>query len=472
MPLLENVLITALAAEGKAIAHINGKTLFVTHAVPGDIVHVQTTRQRRAYMEGYITTLVSPSPDRVPACCTHYGTCGGCSLQTVPYPMQLASKQQQVVDQLTRIGKLSLPPVQPIIGSEKTTGYRNKLEFTFSANRWLTTEDIAHGGDVLDRYALGFHIPGRFDKVLDINVCHLQADPSNAIRRTVKQWAAQNRCPFYDLRTRAGWLRNLIIRNTSTGQWMVILVFAYDDPEPRTVLLQHLAATFPLITALLYVINDKCNDVITDLPVHLFAGRDYIEEEMDGLRFRIGPKSFYQTNSEQAFRLYSLVRDMAQLTGAEHVFDLYTGAGAIALFLARHAQQVTGIEYVADAVNDARRNALLNHIHNATFLAGDIKNLLNQTLTDRHGLPDVVVLDPPRAGIHPDVAQALLHIAAPRLIYVSCNPASQARDLATLSARYAITRIRPVDMFPHTRHVENVALCEIRDTDPPQPLSP
>ncbi|MDR0728937.1 MAG: 23S rRNA (uracil(1939)-C(5))-methyltransferase RlmD [Prevotellaceae bacterium] len=461
--LLENVLITALAAEGKAIAHVDGKALFIPHAVPGDVVHVQITRQRRAYMEGRITTLVSPSPDRVPACCTHYGTCGGCSRQTVSYPLQLACKQQQVIDQLTRIGKLSLPPVQPIIGAEKTVGYRNKLEFTFSSNRWLTDEEIAHGDDTLDRRALGFHIPGRFDKVLDIDTCHLQADLSNAIRRTVKQWAMQNRCPFYDLRTHAGWLRNLIIRNTSTGEWMVVVVFAYDDDAPREALLQHLAATFPSITALLYVVNNKCHDAITDLPVHPFAGRDYLEEEMDGLRFRISPKSFYQTNSEQALHLYGVVRDMAQLTGAERVFDLYTGAGTIALFLARQAQQVTGIEYVADAVADAQRNALLNHIPNATFLAGDIKDLLNEALTNRHGRPDVVVLDPPRAGIHPDVAQALLRIAAPRLIYVSCNPASQARDLAILSARYAITRIRPVDMFPHTQHVENVVLCETQD---------
>ncbi|MDR1680396.1 MAG: 23S rRNA (uracil(1939)-C(5))-methyltransferase RlmD [Prevotellaceae bacterium] len=462
MNLIENVLITALAAEGKAFARVDGKALFVPHAVPGDIVHVQITRQQRAYMEGRIATLVQPSPDRVPACCAHYGVCGGCCRQTVAYPLQLACKQQQIIDQLTRIGKLELPPVQPIIGSEKTTGYRNKLEFTFSSNRWLTAEEIRHGGDALDRRALGFHIPGLFDKVLDIDACHLQADLSNTIRREVKRWAVEHLLPFYDLRSHSGWLRNLIIRSASTGEWMVVVVFAYDDAAPREALLRHLEKTFPQITALLYVINSKCNDTITDLPVHRFAGRDCIEEEMDGLRFRIGAKSFYQTNSEQARRLYGVIRDMAQLDGSGHVFDLYSGAGTIALFLARQAGRVTGIEYVADAVEDAQYNARLNGIPNATFLAGDMKDLLDDTLIERYGRPDVVVLDPPRAGIHPDVGRALLRIAARRLIYVSCNPASQARDLAALAPRYAITRLQPVDMFPHTQHVENVALCELR----------
>ena len=459
-PIIENVLITALAAEGKALAQVAGKVLFVPHAVPGDVVHVQITRKRRAFMEGRITTLVAPSPDRVPACCPHYGTCGGCCLQTAPYPMQLACKQQQVIDQLTRIGKLSLPPALPIIGSEKTACYRNKLEFTFSSNRWLSNEEIRHGGDALDRRALGFHIPGLFDKVLDVEACCLQAEPSNAIRLAVKQWAIDHDAPFYDLRAHTGWLRNLIIRNTSTGQWMAILVFAYEQAAPREALLRHLEKTVPQLTAIHYVINNKYNDSIADLPVYRFAGNEYLEEEMDGLRFRISPKSFYQTNAPQALRLYEVVRRMAQLSGREHVFDLYAGAGTIALFLARQARRVTGVEYVDDAVDDAKRNAQHNHIDNAAFFAGDMKALLNEAFIARHGAPDVVVLDPPRAGVHPDVAQALLHIAAPRLIYVSCNPATQARDLATLSPLYAIAQVQPLDLFPHTQHVENVVLCE------------
>jgi 23S rRNA (uracil1939-C5)-methyltransferase len=460
LPLLENVRITGLVAEGKSLAHVDGKALFVPHAVPGDVVNVQLVRKRKGFLEGRMTQLIAPSKDRVAAFCPHYGTCGGCSRQTLPYPMQLQYKQQQVVDQLTRIGKLALPPLQPIIGAEQTIYYRNKLEFTFSNNRWLTAAEAAGGKPVTERRALGFHIPGLFDKVLDIERCYLQDELSNDIRCAIKAFAMENNWPFFDLRSQQGLLRNLIIRNTAAGEWMVIVVFAYDDQPARHALLSSLSQRFPQITSLLYVINDKRNDTITDLPVQCFAGRDYIEEQMEDLHFKIGPKSFYQTNSQQACRLYGVVREMAQLTGCENIYDLYTGAGTIALFVARQAQQVTGIEYVPEAVADAHRNALRNNIRNVSFHAGDMKDVLCPEFMQAHGAPDIVILDPPRAGIHPDVAQTLLQIAAPRLIYVSCNPATQARDLAVLSSAYAIARVQPVDMFPHTHHVENVVLAE------------
>jgi 23S rRNA (uracil1939-C5)-methyltransferase len=462
LPILENILITGLAAEGKSLARVDGKALFVPHAVPGDVVNVQLLKKRKGFLEGRITQLVAPSKDRIPAFCTHYETCGGCSRQTLPYPMQLAYKQQQVYDQLTRIGKLELPPLQPIIGAEQTTHYRNKLEFTFSNNRWLTATEAAGGQPISERRALGFHIPGLFDKVLDIDRCYLQAELSNAIRTAVKRYAMQNNWSFFDLRTQQGLLRNLIIRNTTTDEWMVIVVFAYDDKAAREDLLAFLQQRFPQITSLLYIINGKRNDTITDLPVHIFAGRDYLEEQMEDLRFRIGAKSFYQTNSQQAVRLYGVVRRMAQLSGNENVYDLYTGAGTIALFVARQARQVTGIEYVPEAVEDARRNALHNDIRNVSFHAGDMKDILCAEFIRTHGAPDVVILDPPRAGIHPDVAETLLHILPQRLIYVSCNPATQARDLALLATHYAIEQVQPVDMFPHTHHVENVVLLSVK----------
>ncbi|MDR1405897.1 MAG: 23S rRNA (uracil(1939)-C(5))-methyltransferase RlmD [Prevotellaceae bacterium] len=456
LPILDNILITGLAAEGKSLAHVDGKALFVPHAVPGDVVNVQLIKKRKGFLEGRITQIVAPSDDRVAAFCPHYETCGGCSRQTLPYPMQLQYKQQQVFDQLTRIGKLELPPLQPVIGAEQTLHYRNKLEFTFSSNRWLTAAEAAGGEPVNERRALGFHIPGRFDKVLDIDRCCLQPEPSNAIRSEIKAHAIKNNLPFFDLRIQQGFLRNLIIRNTTTGEWMVIVVFACDDPPAREALLTRLRQCFPQITSLLYVINGKRNDTITDLPVHTFAGRDYIEEQMEGLHFKISPKSFCQTNPQQACRLYGVVRDMAQLSGRQNVYDLYTGTGTIALFVARQARQVTGVEYVPEAVEDARQNALRNNIRNASFHAGDMKDILSAEFIRTHGVPDVVILDPPRAGIHPGVAETLRQMASPRLIYVSCNPATQARDLALLAGRYAVECVQPVDMFPHTHHIENV----------------
>ncbi len=459
-PILENIVITGLAAEGKSIAKVDNKVLFVPHAVPGDVANIQITNKRKGFLEGRIAKLITPSNDRIAAFCKHYATCGGCSRQTLPYPLQLQYKQQQVFDQLARIGKLALPEPNPIIGADKTTCYRNKLEFTFSNNRWLTAEEAASGKAIEERRALGFHIPGLFDKVLDIETCYLQAALSNDIRLAIKEFAIKNNLSFFDLRKQEGLLRNVIVRNTTAGEYMVIVVFSYDDGEARQLLLTHLQQQFPAITSLLYVINGKRNDTITDLPVHTFYGNNYIEEQMEGLHFKIGPKSFYQTNSEQAYRLYSAVRDMAKLTGRENVYDLYTGTGTIALFVAKQARQVTGIEYVPEAVADAKENARRNNISNAAFYAGDMKDLLNEQFMQTHGRPDVVIVDPPRAGIHPAVAQTLLTMAAPRLIYVSCNPATQARDLALLSGSYTIKQVQPVDMFPHTHHVENIVLAE------------
>ena len=456
LPILENISITGLAAAGKSLARVDGKALFVTHAVPGDVANIQLTKKRKGFLEGRIAQLLVPSKDRIAALCPHYEICGGCSRQTLPYPMQLHCKQQQVFDQLTRIGKLALPPLQPVIGAEQTTHYRNKLEFTFSNNRWIIPAETAGGKPVDERRALGFHIPGRFDKVLDIDRCCLQAELSNTIRRAVKAYAIRHNLSFFDLRAQQGLLRHLVIRNTLTGEWMVIVVFGCDDRPAREALLAFLQQHFPEITSLLYVINEKRNDTITDLPVHTFAGRDYMEEQMEDLHFRIGAKSFYQTNSQQAYRLYGVVREMVQLTGNENVYDLYTGAGTIALFVARQARQVTGVEYVPEAVEDARWNAGRNNIRNVSFHAGDMKDILCMEFIQAHGAPDVVILDPPRAGIHPDVAEILLQILPQRLIYVSCNPATQARDLALLATHYAIEQVQPVDMFPHTHHVENV----------------
>jgi 23S rRNA (uracil1939-C5)-methyltransferase len=464
LPILENILITGLAAEGKSLAHVEGKALFVPHAVPGDVLNVQLLKKRKGFLEGRIVQLLSPSADRVAAFCAHYGTCGGCNRQTLPYPMQLQYKQQQVFDQLTRIGRLKLPPLLPIIGAEQTTHYRNKLEFTFSGNRWLSAAEAAGGMPVTERRALGFHIPGLFDKVFDVDRCYLQAELSNTIRTAVKRYAIQNDLPFFDLRTQQGLLRNLIIRNTTAGEWMVIVVFARNDRPACEALLAFLQQRFPQVTSLLYVINGKRNDTISDLPVHTFAGRDYMEEQMEGLYFRIGAKSFYQTNSAQACRLYGVVREMAQLSGNENVYDLYTGTGTIALFAARQARQVTGVEYLPEAVEDARRNAERNNIRNVSFHAGDMKDTLCAEFIQAHGAPDVVILDPPRAGIHPGVADTLRQILPPRLIYVSCNPATQARDLALLSTHYAVECVQPVDMFPHTHHVENVIKAVKRRT--------
>ena len=450
--LLENVTIEAVAAEGKALAHVDGMVVFVDFAVPGDIVDIQVYKKKKNYMEGFIKRLVKPSEHRLEPFCEHFGVCGGCRWQPLPYQMQLAAKRQQVEDQLVRIGHLEVPEIRPTLPSEQTRYYRNKLEFSASNKRWLLKtepQDLVEPG-------LGFHVGKFFDKVLDIQQCHLQAEPSNAIRLYIKQFCLKNGLEFYNIRENRGFFRNMFIRTTEDGQVMLILCFAQPDEAPRKALLDALVKDFPQITSLWYVINEKLNDSIGDLSPVLYHGQDAIYEQMEGLSFKIGPKSFYQTNSRQAYRLYSVARDFAALTGSEVVYDLYTGTGTIAQFVSRKAAKVFGIEYVPEAIEDAKDNARRNGIDNCQFFAGDMKDVLNEAFIARHGHPDVVILDPPRAGIHPDVADVILKAAPDRMVYVSCNPASQARDLAILCRDYTITAVQPVDMFPHTMHVENV----------------
>jgi len=459
-PLLERVLIEDIAAEGKALARVNNKVVFTTFAVPGDIVDIQIVKKRKSYMEGYITQLHEYSPLRIEPFCEHFGMCGGCKWQNLPYPEQLNFKQRQVLDQLKRIGHIDVDEVSPIIGSQKTIHYRNKLEFTFLNSRWLTNAEIAENNDIPIEPALGFHIPGMFDKVFDVKNCYLQPEPSNAIRLEVRKYAVQNDLPFYNIRSREGFLRNLIIRTSSTGDVMAIFSFFFDDAEKRNALLAHIQSCFPQITSLLYVINSKANDTINDLDVLTFSGKDHILEHMEGLQFKIGPKSFYQTNSEQAYTLYKVAREFAGLTGSELVYDLYTGTGTIAQFVAKSSSKVIGIEYVPEAIEDAKANSRINGITNVDFFAGDIKDILVESFFQVNGYPEVVILDPPRAGIHDDVATALLHANPKRIVYVSCNPATQARDIALLSDKYKLVRAQPVDMFPHTHHVENVVLLE------------
>lgn len=459
--ILENVEIQSVAAEGKALAKVDGAVLFVQFAVPGDIVDVKVTKKKKNYMEGYILRIVRPSPDRLEPFCEHFGTCGGCRWQPLPYPMQLQAKQQQVYDQLVRIGHLEVPEIQPIIPSEKTTCYRNKLEFTFSSRRWIEAGEDPEKITPEDRCGLGFHVGKFFDKVLDIRHCLLQEEPSNAIRLFIKEYAVKHGLEFFDIREHRGFLRNMIVRNNAAGDVMLILCFYHEDEAARTALLDAVAAAFPQIVSLWYVINGKANDSIADQECILYKGEDAIYEQMEGLRFRIGPKSFYQTNSAQACRLYGVAREFARLQGSETVYDLYTGTGTIAQFVSGMAARVIGIEYVPEAIEDARVNARNNGITNCEFFAGDMKDILTPDFISAHGAPDVIILDPPRAGIHPDVAEVILEAAPGRIVYVSCNPASQARDLAVLSRKYRITTVRPVDMFPHTHHVENVCALEL-----------
>ncbi|CDN31028.1 RNA methyltransferase, TrmA family [Mucinivorans hirudinis] len=462
-PIIENLQITEIAAEGKALGRDNDIVVFVPNTVPGDVVRVQINNKRRRFMEGYVLEYLTLSPLRCEPVCEHSGECGGCKWQFLPYEKQLEFKQRQVFDQLSRLGGVELPEIEPIIGSQKTEYYRNKLEFTFSNKRWITREEVAQGADITEREgALGFHIPGMFDKVLDVKKCHLQAEPSNAIRLAVRRYAIDNSLEFYDVKQHTGLLRNLMIRTSTTGETMVVVVFAEDKPQIRTKLLDFLLATFEQITSLCYVINSKLNDSIADQEVLCYAGKPYIEEVMEGLRFRINPKSFYQTNSEQAYNLYKVTREFANLKGDEIVYDLYTGTGTIANFVARSCRKVIGVEYVPEAIEDAKYNSALNGIDNTLFFAGDMKNVLNRDFIERHGRADVIILDPPRAGIDASVAQTILEAAPKSIVYVSCNPATQARDLAIFNEAYRVARVRPVDMFPHTHHVENVVLLTRR----------
>lgn len=462
LPILEKITITDIAAEGKAIAKVNDIVVFIPYVVPGDIVDLQVTRKKSHFMEARATYFHTYSENRIDAVCQHFGICGGCKWQILPYPEQIRYKQKQVVDNLTRIGKIELPEILPIIGSRKTEFYRNKLEFTFSNRRWRTNEEISEGKEFDTMNAIGFHIPGQFDKVLDIEKCWLQDDISNKIRNEVRRYALEHELVFFNLRNQEGFLRTMLIRTSSTGELMVIVVFFQEDKEEQDGLLQHIADNFPEITSLLYVINSKANDTITDQEVLVFKGNTCIYEEMEGLKFKIGPKSFYQTNSEQAYELYKVARNFAQLTGNELVYDLYTGTGTIANFIAHQAKQIIGIEFVKEAIEDAIFNSKLNDINNTLFFSGDMKDILNFTFIEKHGKPDVIITDPPRAGMHDDVINAILVAVPKRIVYISCNPATQARDLNLLDCNYSVTAVQPVDMFPHTHHVENVVLLERR----------
>lgn len=456
LPVVENVEITGVAAEGKSIARVDDMVVFIPYGAPGDVVNIKLDKKKRSYAEAHIVDMVKPSPDRVTPACEHFGVCGGCKWQHIPYESQLRYKRDQVVDALTRIAKVEIPEVNPTLGSKETFCYRNKLEYTFSCKCWITFEDLRSGREIADRNALGFHIPGAFDKVLDIKKCWLQDDLSNRIRLFVRQYALAKGYEFYDIKAQQGLMRTLMVRIASTGEVMLIVVFARPEQEKIDDLMGAIAAEFPEITSLLYVVNQKVNDTIADQEVVTFRGRDYINEEMEGLQFRIGPKSFYQTNSHQAYELYKVARRMACLKPDDLVYDLYTGTGTIANFVARQVKKVVGIEYVPEAIADAKLNSEVNSIDNTIFFAGDMKDVLTDGFIAEHGRPDVMIIDPPRAGMHEDVVNVILNARPERIVYVSCNPATQARDLALMDEFYRVEEVQPVDMFPHTHHVENV----------------
>lgn len=456
LPIIENVEVVDIAAEGKSIANVDNRVVFIPFVVPGDIVDVQLRRKRKSFAEGNVVRVVKYSDKRVEPFCDYFGVCGGCKWQMLPYEEQLKFKQRQVKDNLQRIGKVELPEIQLTLGSKETQFYRNKLEFTFSNKRWLTNEQIASGEQFDNMNGLGFHIPGAFDKVLDIHKCWLQEDISNQIRNFIRSYCFTKGYTFFDLKNKGGLMRTLIVRTSSTGEKMLIVVFYENDESAINDILSAVEKEFPEITSLLYVINEKANDTISDQEVKVWAGADHIWEEMEGLRFKIGPLSFYQTNSKQAYELYKVTREFAELMGDELVYDLYTGTGTIANFVAKQAKQVIGIEYVEPAIEDAKVNSSINKIDNTLFYAGDMKDILTEEFITRHGAPDVIITDPPRAGMHDSVINAILFARPKRIVYVSCNPATQARDLNLLDTFYKVTKVQPVDMFPHTHHVENV----------------
>lgn len=474
LPILEHITITDVAAEGKSLARVDDKVIFVPFTVPGDVVDLQITKKKHKYCEAHVLRFIEYSNVRAIPRCEHFGICGGCKWQNLPYEEQLKAKQKQVFDQLTRIGKIDLPEFLPILGSVKQFEYRNKLEFGFSNKRWLTNEQVASGETFSNMNAVGFHITGAFDKIYPIEKCHLMDDLHNRLRNAIRDYAFEHELSFYDLRAQHGLLRDMMIRNSNTGEWMLLIQFgktidtgngadAWELTEEGRGLMQYIADTFPEITSLLWVYNPKCNDTFGDLPVHVFKGNDHIYETMEELRFKVGPKSFYQTNTEQAYHLYCVARDFANLTGNELVYDLYTGTGTIANFVARKAKKVIGIEYVPEAIEDAKVNSEINGIDNTLFYAGDMKDILTEEFIAKHGRPDVIITDPPRAGMHEDVVNTILQARPKRIVYVSCNPATQARDLALMDAQYKVAAVRPVDMFPHTPHVENVVLLEVRE---------
>lgn len=458
---LQNIPVIDIAEEGKGVGKSDDLVIFIDKAVPGDIVDIELLRRKKKFYEAKIQKLVKPSEHRTDPFCEHFGICGGCKWQHLSYDAQLQFKQKSVSDALQRLAKVDVSDMEPILGSAESRYYRNKLEYTFSDKRWLTDEDM-RSGDPMEMNALGYHIPGRFDKILNIEHCYLQADPSNEIRNKVREYALKADISFYNLKNHTGALRNLIIRTSSTGELMVIVVFAYADQEQIDGMMNFLAGEFKNIQSLLYIINHKKNDTIFDQDIHVFKGSDHIYENMDGLKFKIGPKSFYQTNSQQAFELYKITRDFAEFKGDELVYDLYTGAGTIANFVAGKVSKVIGIEYVPTAIEDAKINSAINGISNTIFFAGDMKDILNAEFIENHGKPDVVITDPPRAGMHADVVKRLLEMEAAKIVYVSCNAATQARDISLLTEKYEVSRIKPVDMFPHTQHVENVVLLTLR----------
>lgn len=466
LPNIENLLITDVASEGNAVGRTaDDMVVFVPFAAPGDIVDVKIKKKRKSYAEGVIARMVKPSDERVEPRCEHFGVCGGCRWQHLPYSEQLKFKQKQVYDALTRIAKVELPEITSIAGSDNIYEYRNKMEYTFSNRCWFTQEQLDSGVEFPDRNAAGFHIPGAFDKVLDISKCHLQQNLTNEIRLFIKNFAKERGYTFFDLRAQTGLLRTMMLRTASTGEVMLLLSFGEDNPAAIKDVLDSVRERFPEITSLVYVVNLKANDTFGDLEVHLHSGKEYITEAMESLRFRVGPKSFYQTNSAQALRLYTIARNAARLTGSELVYDLYTGTGTIANFVAGNARKVIGIEYVPEAIEDAKINSAINGIENTLFFAGDMKNVLTADFIAEYGVPDVMIVDPPRAGMHEDVVNTILAAEPKRIVYVSCNPATQARDIAMMDSKYRVEFIQPVDMFPHTQHVENVVAMTLRPLD-------
>ena len=467
-PLLENVLIEDYAAEGKSLARVNGKVIFVEGAVPGDVVDVQLQKNKADWGEGFVKKFHTYSPIRVKPFCTHFGVCGGCQWQMLPYEQQLVYKHKQVFDNLTRIAKIPLPVIPPILGAKETQGYRNKVEYTFATEKFIPFEEFkamkAAGLEPVKSIgAGGFHARGFFEKVVEIDTCYLQSEPTNEIRKTAVQFAIENEMPFYNIKQHQGWLRNMFIRNTTKGEWMVNVILGYDGGEKREALLNLFLKKFPQITTLLYTINEKRNDSMQDLVPQVFFGTGYITEALENFDFKISPKSFFQTNSKQAESLYQVTRNFAELTGKEVVYDLYCGTGSIGIFCSKEAKKIIGVEVVADAIEDAKENARINNLAHTAFFAGDVIDICDDAFFDTHGKPDVIITDPPRAGMHDKLVKKLLEIQAPLIVYVSCNPATQARDLSLLGEKYTVTKIQPVDMFPHTLHIENVV--QLKRTD-------
>ena len=459
---LTNILIEDYAAEGKSLARVDGKVIFIENAIPGDVVDVKLSKNKKDWAEGFITAFHSYSPDRVTPFCSHFGICGGCRWQMLPYPLQLKYKQQQVVDVLERIGKVALPPINPILGAEDSKFYRNKMEYTFSSRRFLLPTELHDPTITSQQNVAGFHARGLFDKVVDIDTCYLQEEPTNRLRKAVRDFGLENDLSFYDIKAHEGWLRNLQLRICTTGEVMANLVIGYEDEKLTRRLADQLLQQFPDLTTLLYTVNVKWNDSISDLSPKVLHGKGYVIEKLEDFRFKIGPKSFFQTNTRQGERLYQVTREFAELTGKETVYDLYCGTGSIGIFVSRQAARVIGVEVIAEAVEDARENAVLNHINHASFFAGDVVDICQDSFFAAHGRPDVIITDPPRAGMHEGLVNKILEMEAPTVVYVSCNPATQARDLRLLDTKYAVTRVQPVDMFPHTHHIENIVQLKLR----------